>query len=163
MKILHLAAIGLIATLAVAQAPAQTVRVGTFHKPSIVVAFYRSPLWAETLKAKMAEMATAKAANDTRKVQELEAWGNTGQETAHQQLAGEAPITNVLEALAPGLPEVAKKARVTMIVADLPYADSSVETVDVTGMLLDSLQADERTRTIVRELQDHKGPLPPLH
>jgi len=153
MKVPDLAAIGLIAALAVAQAPAQTVRVGTFHKASIVVAFYRSPLWAESLKAKMAEMAVAKAANDTKKVQELDAWGNAHQETAHQQLAGEAPITNILEALAPGLPEIAKKARVAMIVADLPYADSSVETVDVTDMLLDWLKADERTRTIVRGLK----------
>ena len=153
MKLLNLAAIGLIAALAIAQAPAQTVRVGTFHKPSIVVAFYRSPLWAESLKAKMAEMAAAKTANDTKKVQELDAWGNAGQETAHQQLAGEAPITNILEALAPGFPDIAKKARVAMIVADLPYADSSVEKVDVTEMLLDWLKADERTRTIVRGLK----------
>jgi hypothetical protein len=153
MKLLNLAAIALIAVLAVAQAPAQPVRVGTFHKPSIVVAFYRSPLWAVTLKAKTAEMALAKAANDTKKVQELDAWGNAQQETAHQQLAGEAPITNILEALAPGLPDIAKKARVSMIVADLPYADSSVQSIDVTEMLLDWLKADERTRTIVRGLK----------
>jgi hypothetical protein len=126
--------------------------VGTFHKASIVVAFYRSPLWAETLKVKMAEMATAKTAKDTKKVQELNAWGKAQQETAHQQLAGEAPISNILEALAPGLPEVAKKARVAMIVADLPYADSSVQSVDVTEVLLDWLKADQRTRTIVRGL-----------
>ena len=149
MKLTNLAATGLIAALAVAQAPAQTVRVGTFHKASIVVAFYRSPLWAETLKAEMAEM----AANDTKKVQELDAWGNAQQETAHQQLAGEAPITNILEALAPAWPEIAKKARVSMIVADLPYADSSVQSIDVTEMLLDWLKADERTRTIVRGLK----------
>ena len=152
MRCLNLSAIGLIAALAVAHAPAQTVRVGTFHKASIVVAFYRSPLWAENLKAKTAEMA-AKAANDTKKVQELDAWGKTQQETAHQQLAGQAPIANILEALAPGLPDIAKKARVSMIVADLPYADSSVEKVDVTEMLLDWLKADERTRTIVRGLK----------
>jgi len=153
MKLTNLAAVGFIATLAAAQAPAQTVRVGTFHKPSIVVAFYRSPLWAVTLKAKTAEMALAKAANDTKKVQELDAWGNAQQEMAHQQLAGQAPLTNILEALAPAWPEIAKKARVSMIVADLPYADSSVEKVDVTEMLLDWLKADERTRTIVRGLK----------
>jgi hypothetical protein len=163
MKLLNLGAIMLIPALALAQAPGQTVRVGTFHKASIVVAFYGSPLWAETLKAKKAEMAAAKAANDTKKVQELDAWGSAHQETAHQQLAGEAPITNILEALAPGWPEIAKKVRVAMIVADLPYADSSVEKVDVTDALLVWLKADERTRAIVRELQDLKGPLPPLH
>jgi hypothetical protein len=153
VKLTNLAAAGLLAALAVAQAPAQTVRVGTFHKPSIVVAFYRSPLWAVTLTDKKLEMEKAKALNDTKKVQELDAWGNAHQETAHQQLAGEAAITNILEALAPGLPEIAKKARVAMIVADLLYADSSVEKVDVTEMLLDWLKADERTRTIVRGLK----------
>ena len=126
--------------------------MGTFQKASVVVAFYRSPLWAETLKVKMAEMAAAKTANDTKKVQELNAWGKAQQETAHQQLAGEAPISNILEALAPGLPEIAKKARVSMIVADLPYADSSVQSIDVTEILLDWLKADQRTRTIVRGL-----------
>jgi len=40
-----------------------------------------------------------------------------------------------------------------MIVADLPYADSSVEKVDVTEMLLDWLKADERIRTIVQGLK----------
>ena len=153
MKLTNLAAIGLIAALAVAQAPAQTVRVGTFQKASVVVAFYRSPLWAESLKVKMAEMAAAKTANDTKKVQELDAWGTAHQETAHRQLTGEAPITNILEALAPALPEIAKKARVAMIVADLPYADSSVQSIDVTDMLLDWLKADERTRTIVQGLK----------
>ena len=153
MQLTNLAAAGLIAALAVAQAPAQTVRVGTFQKASVVVAFYRSPLWAESLKVKTAEMATAKTANDTKKVQELNAWGTAHQELAHRQLAGEAPITNILEALAPAWPEVAKKARVAMIVADLPYVDSSVEKVDVTEMLLDWLKPDERTRTIVRGLK----------
>lgn len=133
--------------------PAQTVRVGTFQKASVVVAFYRSPLWAESLKVKMAEVAAAKTANNNKKVQELEAWGTAHQKTAHQQLTGEAPITNILEALAPGLPEIAKKARVSIIVADLPYADSSVQSIDVTEMLLDWLQADERTRSIVRGLK----------
>ena len=152
MKLTSLAAIGLTAALAVAQAPAQRVRVGTFQKASVVVAFYRSPLWAETLKVKMAEMATAKTAKDTKKVQELNAWGKAQQETAHQQLAGEAPISNILEALAPGLPEIAKKARVAMIVADLPHADGSVQSIDVTEILLDWLKADQRTRTIVRGL-----------
>src|ERR1039458_10652571 len=83
---------------------AQTIRVGTFHKPSVVVAFYRSPLWADALKAKQTELAAARKANDAPKVQELEGWGNARQQLAQRQLAGEAPIDNILEALAPQLP-----------------------------------------------------------
>lgn len=141
-----------LAALAVSLASGQTVPVGTFDKPSVVVAFYRSPQWAETVKAKQAELAAAKLANNTQKTKDLEAWGNSQQELAHRQLEGDAPITNILNALAPQLQDLAQKAGVVLIAPDLPYADSTVRTVDVTGLLLDNLHADQRTRDIVRDL-----------
>ena len=149
MKLIWL---GLIACLLAAQ----PVRVGTFHKASVAVAYYRSPLWAETLKSQMAAMQAAKRANDTQKVKELEEWGGKRQEIAHRQLTGEAPITNILEALTPAFPEIARQARVAIVVADLPYADASVQTVDVTDSILDWLKADEATRKIVQELRKSK-------
>jgi hypothetical protein len=158
MKLIwNLIAIGAIATLGAAQTPAQPVRVGIFHSQSVVVAFYGSPIWAERLKEKRAEGAAAKKANDTKKLQELNEWGGTSQELAHRQVAGNAPIANILEALAPAFPEIAKKAQVSIIVQDLPYADSSVETVDVTDQLLDWLKTSEATRKIVRELRNSQG------
>ena len=146
-----LAAIALAAGLA----GAQTIRVGTFQKASVVVAFYRSSLWAETMKAKLAEMDAAKKANDDAKVTELQSWGSGHQDLAHRQLAGEAPIDNILEALSPGLPEIARQAGVNLIAPDLAFADRTVQTVDVTGLLLDYLKADERTRAIVHDLPKH--------
>jgi hypothetical protein len=134
-------------------AGAQTIRAGTFHKPSVVVAFYRSPLWADTLKARQAELDAAKKANDTQRAKDLESWGGAQQELAHRQLAGEAPIDNILAALAPQLPELARKAGVVLIAPDLPYADRSVQAVDITDLLLDCLHADQRTRDIVAELR----------
>jgi hypothetical protein len=154
----NLIAVGAIATLGAAQTPAQPIRVGTFNQQSIVVAFYRSPLWADRLKEKRAEGAAAKKANDTKKVQDLNDWGGGSQELAHRQLAGEAPIANILEALAPAFPGIAQKSQVAMIVADLPYASASVETVDVTDQLLDWLKADEATRKIVRDLRMSQAP-----
>ena len=124
-----LIAAGTVVTLGAAQTPAQPVRVGTFHTSSVVVAFYRSPLWAERLKEKKAESEAAKKAGDTKKVQELNDWGAGGQELAHRQLSGDAPIPNILEALAPAFPQIAQKAQVSIIVQDLPYAAASVETV----------------------------------
>ena len=132
---------------------AQTIRVGTFHKQSVVVAFYRSPLWADATKAKVAELDAARKANDAGKVQDLETWGSTHQELALRQLSGDAPITNILEALSPGLPEIARRAVVKLIAPDLPFADPTVEAVDVTDLLLDYLQADANTRSIVRDLR----------
>ena len=148
-----LAALTMVAATAMAQTPQPSVRVGTFHRPSVVTAFYRSPLWAEQIKQKMAERDAARIANDTKKVQELEAWGARHQELAHQQLTGAASIANILDSLAGAIPEIARKARVVVIAVDLLYTDPSIETVDVTGQILDWLQADEATRNIVRELQ----------
>ena len=137
-----------LAVLAVLLAQSQETRVGTFHKGAIVVAFYRSPLWSEVLKGKMAEMQKAKAAGDAAKVEELERWGKGQQEKAHQQLAGSAGIDEILDAMKPGLVEVAKEVGVSRIVA-APVDGASV---DVTGKLLDWLKADERTRAIVKDL-----------
>lgn len=158
--ILNLIAIAAAGTLAT---PAQNLRVGTFHQPSIVVAYYRSPQWAAILNSKLADKDQAKKANDSKKVDELEAWGKAHQEQSHRQLAGEAPITNILEALQPAFPEIAKTAHVAAIVPDLPYSDSTVEKVDITDALLDWLKADERTRSIVRDIRGRKAPLSPLH
>ena len=148
-----LAALAMLAATAMAQTPQWTIRVGTFHKPSVVTAFYRSPLWAEQIKQKMAERDAARIANDPKKIQELEAWGTSHQEMAHQQLAGEASIANILDSLAGAMPEIARRAGVAVIAVDLVYTGPNIETVDVTAQLLDWLQADERTRNIVRELQ----------
>jgi hypothetical protein len=153
-------AAAMLAALAVVPVAAQTIRVGTVNKLGLVVAYYRSPTWAATLSAKRAELAQAKAANDTKKAQELEAWGGAQQDLADRQLAGEAPITNILQALAPAFPEIAAKAHVSIIVADLPFTDKSVETVDVTGMVMDWLRSDEKTRAMVNELSKDNGAPP---
>ena len=156
-NLIAIAAAGALAT------PAQNLRVGTFHQPSIVVAYYRSPQWAAVLNSKLAEREQAKKANDAKKVEELETWGKAHQEMSHRQLAGEAPITNILEALQPAFPEIAKSVHVAAIAADLPYVDGTVEKVDITDALLDWLKADDRTRSIVRDIRGRKAPLSPLH
>ena len=40
-----------------------------------------------------------------------------------------------------------------LVAPDLPFADPTVEAVDVTDLLLDYLQADANTRSIVRDLR----------
>jgi hypothetical protein len=126
----------------------QTAKVGCFDKTAVVVAFYRSPLWAETLRGKKEEQRRAKEANDTAKLKELEEWGGTQQELAHKQLAGEAPITNIVAALQPAFVEIERATKVSQVVP-APYGGKE-ESVDVTDALLDWLKADERTRQVIR-------------
>jgi hypothetical protein len=137
-------------------AGAQTVRVGVFDKQAVVVAFYRSQHWAEVNQAKAAEREAARRANDTAKVQALEAWGASHQELAHRQLAGEAPIASVLEALTPGFPEIARRAGVNLIVPDVVFADGVVQTIDVTDFVLAYLKADSRTLSVIESLKKTK-------
>jgi hypothetical protein len=143
----------LAAFAALSSSAAAQIRVGTFEKVSVVVAYYRSPAYAERLKSAHAERDAARTAGDSKKVEELEAWGGKQQELAHRQLAGEAPIDNVLEALAPALPGIAQAANVAAIAPDLPYANPMVQKVDVTGQILDYLKADEATRKIVQQMR----------
>jgi hypothetical protein len=144
MKQLSMLAAALAVTAGLAGA--QTIRAGVFDQQSVVVAFYRSPQWAEIIKAKTAELDKKDA----------EAWGSTHQELAHRQLAGDAPIANILEALTPAFPDIARRAGVNLIAPDLVFADPAVRTVDVTDLLLAYLKADARTLSIVHDLQKQR-------
>jgi len=154
METLLKLALMVVGTVSAAQPGlAQTPKVGTFDRASIVVAFYGSPLWAAELKAKQAEMQQARQANDQKKIDELQRWGRDGQELAHKQLAGEAGIDNILEMMKPMLAAVAAQAHVVSIAPEVPGADKTAATVDVTGLLLDRLQASAKTRQIIEELR----------
>jgi hypothetical protein len=127
--------------------------VGSFDPRAAVVAFYRSPLFAATLKQKHAELAAAKAAGDSAKAADLERWGESSQDLAHRQLAGKAPIDNILEALRPQLPAIAAKANVSRIT---PQPPKGAATVDVTPYILDALQADPATRKVIADLKNRR-------
>jgi hypothetical protein len=132
-------------------APTQQTRVGTFDQTSIVVAYYRSSLWSNTLKGKQAELVAAEKAGDSSKADAIKAWGGESQELAHQQLAGKAPITNILEALKPAFAEIEKSAHVSSVVPNSTTVNQA-DSVDVTGMLLDWLKADQQTRQLINQL-----------
>ena len=149
----------LAAILSATQLAAQTVKVGTFDKTSITVAFYRSPVWAGVMKQKLTELEEARKVNDKNKIEELEHWGSSHQETAHKQLADEAPLTNIMEALQPAFSEIAAKGHLAVIVSGPAYTDKAVETVDITDLLLDWLKADEQTRKIIDEMRKLKRPI----
>lgn len=140
-----------IALLMVSGTIAQTNRVGTFDRQSIVIAYYRSPQWAATLREKQAELDAAKRANDQQKVHDLEAWGGEEQELASDQLAGTATIDSIIDALQPALVAIEKSAGVANIVP-CPCSELKGPTVDVTPQLLDWLKADAKTRKIIEEL-----------
>ena len=128
-------------------------RIGTYDSPSLVVAYYRSDVWAKQLNAKTAERDQARAAGDTQKVMELEKWGKEHQEFTHKQLAGEAPLTNILDELKPAMSEIATATHVAAIVPDLLYSTPKIEVVDLTDELIARFHPDQKTLSIIAELR----------
>jgi hypothetical protein len=131
---------------------AQGARVGTFDRQSVVLAYYRSPQWADVLQQKRAELAAAKQANDQQKVDELNKWGGESQELAHKQLWGNAPIDNIVAAIGPAIQEICKAENLAAVVP-AAAAGAGSQTVDVTAQILDWLKADEKTRELIRQMQ----------
>lgn len=111
------------------------IRVGTFERKDLLIAFYRSTHFDKIMKEWTAELEQAKKDGDEAKAKEIEARGAATQEVAHKQLAGEAPLTNVLEQLKDDMPKIAKMAGVQMIVEKPLFSDGSVELVDITKQM----------------------------
>jgi hypothetical protein len=127
--------------------------VGTFDKSSIVLAYYRSPLWAAVLADRRFELNRVKA-TDTARAKELEKYGAESQDLAMQQMGGNAPIDNILAVLQPELKELSGKMKLSAIV-DSSAAHPQAATVDVTALLMDWLKATSETRKMAEEMHQH--------
>ena len=129
---------------------AQQKRVGTFNRRAVALAYYRSPQWAQVLSQKRAELKAAQQADDPKKVDELNKWFGESQELAHQQVFGSEPVDNILFAMKPAIQEICKAQNLAGVVPS--PAPGSTQSVDVTEALLDWLQADEKTRDLIRQM-----------
>ncbi|MFW6162557.1 MAG: hypothetical protein ACODAJ_07280 [Planctomycetota bacterium] len=124
------------------QPQAAGLRVGTFRRAQVLVAYYRSATWQQILDAKRAERDQAEADGDADKVRRLEAWGDLAQERAHRQLAGLATLdaNGLRDRLHQILPAVAQKAGVHVIVEQpLFHDDDAVTLIDVTAHIVNHL------------------------
>jgi hypothetical protein len=138
-------------------APASgTAVVGVFDRSSIVLAYYRSPLWEAILADRRFELKTVKAANDTGRARELEKYGAESQDLAMQQLVGKAPIDNILAVLQPEFNDLTARLKLSAV-ADSSTADPKTPSVDVTPLLMDWLKATSETRKMAAEMHTKTG------
>jgi hypothetical protein len=133
-----------------------TAVVGTFDRSSIVLAYYRSPLWDAILADRRFELKAAKAANDSARAKELEKYGAESQDLAMQQVAGKAPIDNILAVLQTEIKDLTTRLKLSVVV-DSSTADPGGASVDVTPLLLDWLKASAETRKMAAELHTKPG------
>jgi len=124
---------------------------GTFDRTSIVLGFYRSPFWEAILNDRRFELNEVRAANDPARAQELEKYGAESQDRAMQQLAGKAPIDNILAVLRPEFKDLTARLKLAGIV-ESSAADPKAASVDVTTLLMDWLKASSETRKMAADL-----------
>ena len=130
-------------------------RVGTYHAPSLVVAWVRSAEHERELDALVAARDAAQKAGDEAKLAECEHKGAESQELAHRQLAGEAGVEDILARLKSDLPGILEAAGVGRLVADTEPVEPGIERVDVTGVLVERFHPDEDTRRLLEEVRKH--------
>jgi hypothetical protein len=111
-------------------------RIGTFQRRELLIAYYGSTIHDRIMKKLKGEWDQAQLAGDMEKVKKLEAEGGASQEYAHKQLAGEAPLNNVIEHLKDAFPKIAADSGVALIIEQPLYRDPSVKEIDVTPMLV---------------------------
>lgn len=113
-------------------------RVGQVDRVDLLVAFHKSKVHDDRLRAMIKERDEARVRGDNARVRELEREGKAMQDRAHRQLAGRAPLTNIIDAIRDKLPEVAREQRVDRIdvVQKVKPSESSPDiTKPVTALL----------------------------
>jgi hypothetical protein len=135
----------------------EAVRIGTYHAPSLVLAWYRSGEYAKELGALKAARDAAAKSGDEKAVAGYEQRGASQQDLAHRQLAGETGTEDILARLKDDLPAIAKAAGVERIVPPGTASGDRVVLVDVTDALVERFHPDEATKKMIAEVRKEPG------
>jgi hypothetical protein len=133
------------------QAP-DKLRVGTYDTRAIAIAY--APSKFNPVAEKMAEHQKAKAAGDTARVKELEAWGEKFQRQLHRQGFGRVPVDDLLAPVKDKLAVVAANNHLDLITAGYNYSSNRVELVDVTSDLVALFEPSKKTLELVAHSKD---------
>lgn len=151
-----------------AQRPAATpgsarTRIGVFDSRMVALAYYNSEPQRAAVQQMTADLRAAKAAGDEAKIKDLQFQGPALQNLMHYQVFSTASIPNVMEKLAPTLPQVTERAGVVLIVSkwEVSYQRDDVERVDVTDELVRQFNPNEKVQKWIAE-GAKKDPVPLL-
>lgn len=153
-----------------AKAAQEKPRIGTYDSRVVAMAYCFSPACkaAEgvTVAACNAELAKAKASGDKKQVDEVEAKYSDLIKTQirrHKQVFSTAPIDDVLVHIKDQMPEIAKAARVGLIISKWDKKaleeHNGAELVDVTEAMAKALRPPEENLKAALDLRK-KDPIP---
>lgn len=129
----------------------EPVRIGTYDSRAVAVAYARSDLMRQKLAGPLKELAEAKKAGDQKRVDELNAMGESMQIRLHLQGFSNARVDDILDVVRDELPNVAAQMNVAVITNAINYHNASVELVDVTDELVALFHPDPETLKIVAD------------
>lgn len=145
----------------VMRASGSPMRVGTFDSRAVALAYYRSKPFGRVMKKLKDDFEQAKAAGDEKRAAELEVQGPAQQALMRRQGFGTASVADILKKIEKKIPKIAKQANVAVIVSkwDITYQRSAADFVDVTELLVQPFDPDEKTQKIIKEIQKQE-PVP---
>ena len=110
--------------------------VGIFSRAFLVQSFYRSDVWKARVLELMNARNEAALASDSLKVDQIDKQLTDLQALAQRQFAGNAPLTNILDALKNSWPAIAREAKVDIIVESPLYVAPDAALTDVTPVMV---------------------------
>jgi hypothetical protein len=135
--------------------------VGTFDSRAVAIAYARSETFIKYIQGLRSELEKAKTEGNEKRIKELETEGPALQELIHKQGFGTWPVDNILEQIKDKIPDIAKEAKVDVIVSkwNIVYQQKGVEFVDITDFMVKPFNPDEATLNIVEEIKK-QDPVP---
>ena len=160
-KLFILSVLLLFAGFVFGQTLKKNVVVGTFDSRIIAVAYYNTEAHMSYVNDLKADHAKAEESGDTELAKKLEAIGEASQELASKQAFSTWPVDNILETIEGKIPEIAKQAKVDLIVSkwDIVYQESGVEFIDVTDVMVKLFNPDEQMLEMLEQIKQ-QPPLP---
>ena len=135
------------------------VAIGVYDSRAVAVAFVQSGGVESSMKDLRKQLDEAKAAGDTKRVEQIKALGANQQTLRHLQGFSNAPIDDILLQVKDKLPGIARQAGVDVIVAKLDCQKPDVVTVDVTDQIVALFHPNAKTLKTIAELRK-RDPFP---
>jgi len=137
------------------------LRVGTFDSRAVLFAYMDTDIFRNQLKSAEEEHKKAKDAGDNAKAKRIEAAMQASQKRVHRAGFSTGRVDEILVHIKDKLPGIAKKAGVDVIVSkwSISYSTSGAEFVDVTGLMIEPFESDEKKRAKIL-MQIRQPPIP---
>lgn len=127
-------------------------KIGVYDSRAIAIAFVGSEVYKQTigreLDEKMEEMRRAQASGNTRRIEELNAWGKSQQARMHQQGFSTAPVDDILDHIDDKLPAILRSSGVAELISKWDSKSlanyNSSQFVDVTMLLVSAFQPSDK-------------------